>query len=94
MSNLKTKHFGNKIRTCLLDSDRYDLPGGNIIFPKFGVLTRYEDGSVGVSIHYMGEKEGTERYGYWVQESTQSMSIREWAEEHQNITHSVEDVMD
>ena len=91
MSDLKTKHFGNKIRTCHLDSDRFNIPNGDVIFPKFGILTRYEDGTVGVSIHYMGEKEGTERYGRWMQEATDQTTIESWAKQHENITSSVED---
>ena len=95
MSLLKNKHFGEKIRTCHLNSERFNLPQGDVKFPKYGILTRYEDGSVGVSIHYMGEKEGTQRFGYWVQEVTQEESITQWAEIHESNPsfQSVEDTM-
>jgi len=86
---LENKHFGEKVRTFYLDSDRFDLPQGDIIFPKSGILTRYEDGTVGVSIHFMGEKEGSKRFGHWLQEKTDSTSIKEWAEQHTQITVSV-----
>jgi len=93
MTNLATKNFGEKIRLIHLDVDRFDTgmwEGRNVIVSEFGVLTRYEDGTVGVSIHYMSEPDAeNKRYGHWLQESTQCMSIREWAESHENATQTM-----
>jgi len=94
LANLQTKHFGEKIRLTLLDVDRFQTEiweGKDVIVSEFGVLTRYEDGSVGVSIHYMSEPDvENKRYGHWLQESTQSMSIREWAESHSEATQTMD----
>lgn len=98
---LQIKHYGDKIRTYLLNSDRFaaleQLKNQDIKFPKFGILTRYENGTVGVSIHYMGEKEKDgKRYGYWLQEDTEETSIEQWAKVHDDNPSfsSVQDMME
>lgn len=83
MPNLKTKHFGEKVRLIHLDADRFQDLSGDFQIPEFGILTRYEDGTVGVSIHIMSEPDAeNKRYGIWIQEQTQDMTISAWADSH------------
>lgn len=77
-----------------LDVDRFDTvpwEGRDVKIPEFGILTRYEDGSVGVSIHYMSEPDfENKRYGHWLQESTQETTISAWAESHEFPTQTMD----
>ena len=82
---LLNKTLGSKIRLIHLDASRfYDL-SHDVIIPDFGILTRYEDGTVGVSFIIQGEPdcEG-KRYGIWVQEQTQETTVKAWAKMHEN----------
>ena len=84
MANLKNKHFGDKVFLSDLKSkivkEMLIIPNiekSNKI-PNFGWLTRYEDGTVGISVQwYDGEGHAT-----WIQEPTDNTTIQSWAESH------------
>lgn len=101
--NLSKKRFGDKIRTCHLNADRFPslYSGRNILqspheyrFSNFGVLTRFADGKVGVTIHCMHKKQNGMWFGLWIDEDTEEMTKEEWAKQHVQGKkfESVEDV--
>lgn len=101
MSVLINKHFNDKIRTCHLNSKQY--PGlkkllenpKEVRIAKFGVLTRYPDEAVGVSIHYM-KKMDSKWYGTWLVENSNAMTMEAWINKHRKSKSfkSVEEVID
>lgn len=84
MANLKNKHFGDKVFLSDLKpkivKEMLSIPKrekSNKI-PNFGWLTRYENGTVGVSVQWFDE----EGYANWSQEPTDKTTIQSWAESH------------
>jgi len=84
MANLKNKHFGNAVLLRDLNLKRFPMmkkdTNEEFKIPQSGILTRYEDGTVGVSIILTHREEG---YGTWIQEATDQTTISAWAECHQ-----------
>lgn len=84
MANLKNKHFGDKV---FLSDLKPNIVKEMLIIPKseksnkipnFGWLTRYEDGTVGVSVQWYD----VDGYTNWSQEPTDKITILSWAESH------------
>lgn len=83
MAWLYSKHFGDKVFFCDLNSrivdEILDIPQDSINkMPNFGILGRFDDGTVGLSVWYVG------KYGrlMLLKEPTTHKTIGSWANFH------------